>query len=140
MSEEQNTPQVPNFEGEEMKMPENSAPITAQEAPRNTAVNAPLLLILTVLLIVILGGMYYWFSKLNMESQAPTPAPIERPTAEENNEPESTTAEAQTEVIQTTSTSDELDAIISDLEATDLDSLESELEAIEAEIDAGATQ
>ena len=138
MNEEQNTP---NFEGEEMKMPENSTFSSPEpEAKRNNVVNAPLLFILTLLLIVILGGMYYWFGKLNMEAQQPLPAPTERPSAEENNEPESTTAEAQTEVIETTSTSDEVTAIEADLESTDLDSLDAEMNAIEAEIDAALAE
>tara|TARA_B100000508_G_scaffold134553_1_gene125395 strand:- start:9 stop:425 length:417 start_codon:yes stop_codon:yes gene_type:complete len=138
MNEEQNTP---NFEGEEMKMPENSNYVAPEtETRRGTVVNAPLLLILAVLLIVILGGMYYWFGKLNMEAQQPLPAPTERPSAEENNEPESTTAETQTEVIETTSTSDEVTAIEADLESTDLDSIDAEMNAIEAEIDAALIQ
>lgn len=127
---------APNFEGEKMKMPENTVTkkVTTEEY---NVVSSPLLLILTVLLVLILGGMYFWFKSITAEVEAPTPAPIvERPTIEENNEPESTTAEAQVETAQAISTSDEIDAIVADLEATDLENLDKELEAIDAELEA----
>ena len=131
-NETQATEQFP-VESEEMKMPENSdMPV---EQVEKSAVSGPLLFSLVVLLLVILGGMYYWFSV--MQTPEPAPAPVvERPTAEENNEPESTTAEAQADTMLTTSPSDEIDAIESDIEATDLDSLDAELEAIDAELEA----
>ena len=91
--------------------------------------------LLIVILTMILIGLYIWSQML---ASAPVNPPVtpERPTAEENNEPESTTAEAQTEVLETVSTSDEISLIEADLEATDLDSLDTELKAIEAELDA----
>lgn len=135
MADEQKDVQIPNFEGEEMKMPENTdaQPV---EKESSSLVNGPLLLGLTVLLIALLGGMYYWFSTLTSETGT-TPAPkAERPTAADNNEPESTTAEAQAGALQTTSPSDELGAIEADLEATDLESLDAEMQAIETELEA----
>ena len=57
-------------------------------------------------------------------------------TAEENNEPESTTADAQVQALETVSTSNEIEAIEADIESTDLDELDAELEAIDAELDA----
>jgi cytoskeletal protein RodZ len=131
----QDNPQPPAFAGEEMKMPENSAvePVVTEKP----AVPGAMLLILGVLLMAILVGLFLWFTTMqeNTEPTAP-PAPIERPTPEENNEPESTTAEAQTDNLETVSTSDEISAIESDIEATDIESLDAELEAIEAELDA----
>jgi len=134
MNEENKDIQAPDFSGEEMKMPENT---DAQPEVRESSsvVNGPLLLILTLLLVFILGGMYYWFNSLNSPVPVTTPV-VERPTAEENNEPESTTAEAQVETMQAVSTSDEISAIEADLEATDLDSLDAELNAIDAELEA----
>lgn len=125
---------TPNFEGEEMKMPENT---DAQSGPQAepSVVNGPLLLFLTILLIIILGGMYYWFGTLPTDNTDISPT-IERPTAEENNEPESTTAEAQVETMQAVSTSDEITAIEADIEATNLDSLDTEMNAIDAELEA----
>lgn len=135
MNEEQQEYKVPDFEGEEMKMPENSSPQSTDEH-QSKIIGGPILLLLTVLLILVLGGMYYWFSSLSIQEPILLPEPAQRPSLEENNEPESTTAEAQTETIQTLSTSDELDTIIADLEATDLENIDTELQAIDAEIDA----
>lgn len=130
--------QTADFNEEEMKLPENAQPTpeagTQSDSP---VINGPLLLVLAVLLAIILGGMYYWFN--SMQTATPpvaAPAPVERPTAEENNEPESTTAEAQVEQLNTVSPSDEIEAIEADIEATDLDSLDAELEAIDAELEA----
>ena len=96
--------------------------------------NGPILVLLVVLLIAILGGMYRWFVILNNE--VPTINAGLRPSAAENNEPESTTAEARVEAMGVVSSSDEIPAIEADIESTDLDSMESELDAIEAELDA----
>jgi hypothetical protein len=134
MTEENNEVQTPDFSGEEMKMPENTD--AQPEVKQSTGVvNGPLLIILTLLLVLILGGMYYWFNSLSVTVPVATPA-VERPAVEENNEPESTTAEAQVETLQAVSTSDEISAIEADIEATDLDSLDAELNAIDAELDA----
>ena len=133
MNEDQKEVAPPDFSGEEMKMPENT---DAQPEVKETSsiIGGPLLVILALLLVVILGGMYYWFNTMNVP--APVSPVIERPTIEENNEPESTTAEAQVETMQAVSTSDEIDAIEADLEATDLDSIDTELNAIDAELEA----
>ncbi len=133
MNEDQNI-QVPNFEGEEMKMPENTDARPTVPEERSSIINGPLLFGLAVLLIAILGGMYYWFSTLTT-APVTTPA-IERPTPEENNEPESTTAEAAVDTMLTTSPSDEITAIEADVEATNLDNLDAELNAIDAEFEA----
>jgi len=131
---EENTPQVPNYEGEPMKMPENSRS-TEANVEKSSVINTPILFTLGILLLVILGGMYYWFSTLEDAQTIPTPT-VERPTAEENNEPESTTAEAQAGTMLTTSTSDEIEAIEADIEGTNLETLDAELDAIDAELDA----
>ena len=96
--------------------------------------NGPILLLLIVLLLAILGGMYRWF--VILEKEVPTFPSSLRPSAALNNEPESTTAEAQVEAYGVVSTSDEIPAIEADIEGTNLDSLEGELDAIEAELDA----
>lgn len=96
--------------------------------------NGPILILLVVLLIAILGGMYRWFVILN--NDVPTINAGLRPSAAENNEPESTTAEARVEAMGVVSSSNEIPAIEADIESTDLDSMESELDAIEAELDA----
>jgi|AntRauTorcE11897_2_1112592.scaffolds.fasta_scaffold06579_4 hypothetical protein len=129
--------QTPDFSNEEMKMPENAVVQTRTPAESSSIVNGPLLITLAVLLVLILGGMYYWFASLS--TPAPAAPVAERPTAEQNNEPESTTAEAQTETTQAVSTSDELSAIEADLEATNLESMDTEMEAIDAQMQADAS-
>jgi hypothetical protein len=133
--EQQNDIQTPNYEGEKMKMPENSDHMRPEGDSKPGVISGPMLAILIFLLLIILGGMYYWLSIMNQAEPMSTPT-VERPTTEENNEPESTTAEAQVEATEAVSTSDEIEAIEADLEATDLESLDAELEAIDAELEA----
>lgn len=136
MNEEQTEDTTPTNDvvGEDMKMPENSGPVI--DTPEEKAVRGPVILMLGLLLLAVLVGLVLWFTNLNSTPAAPVPAPVERPTDEENNEPESTTAEAQTDNLETVSTSDEISAIEADIEATDIEALDAELEAIEAELDA----
>lgn len=131
--------QAPDLSGEEMKMPENSTSTTPPTKEDSNAVSGLVIAVLAILLIAILGGMYVWFSQLTNEVAAPAPA-VERPTAEENNEPESTTAEAAVATQGALSTSDEIAAIEADIEATDLDGLDAELTAIDAELDAALNE
>jgi len=119
-----------NFDGAEMKMPTNAE---VQPEP-SKLINGPLLLMLTVLLVMVLTAMYMWFS--TMTNDASVQQTSDRPTALENNEPESTTAEAQTDTMLTTSSSDEISAIQADIAATNLDNLDTEMIAIEAQMDA----
>lgn len=91
--------------------------------------------LLIVLLALVLIGLYMW-SQLMVATPPEAIPNATRPTAEENDEPESTTAEAQAETLQIVSTSDELSAIEADLSATNLDDLDAELNAIDAELNA----
>jgi hypothetical protein len=85
--------------------------------------------------LLLIAGFFIWYKISLMPTATPAPTPL-RPTASMNNEPESTTAEAQVESFGAMSTSNELDAIEADLESTNLDSLESELIQINAELEA----
>jgi flagellar basal body-associated protein FliL len=96
--------------------------------------NGPILVLLVILLLAVLGGMYRWFVVLNKD--VPTIMTTSRPTEAQNKEPESPTAQAQTEAYKVVSNSDEVPAIEADVEGTNLDSLDGELNAIDAEIDA----
>lgn len=130
-----NTGAEPQFTGEAMKVPGGSKPVTASVG---TAVNrGPLFgLIIALLffaLVLILAGLVLW-NYLLVPSSVVIDTP-ERPTAEMNQEPESTTARAQTEAAAALSTSNELPAIEADLLSTDLSSLESELTAIDIMIE-----
>ena len=135
MSEEQNKPTAPDFAGEKMKMPENTD-LPDTEPTKQSIVNGPLLFTLGILLLVILAGLFYWYTTILNQPQEVEVEEVTRPTPEENNEPESTTAEAEVETMGAVSTSDELSAIESDLEGTMLDEIDAEINAIEAELDA----
>ena len=112
----------------ELKMP------NSQTSPEESHAHLGVILgVLIVILLLILGGLYLWGTTLTQPTEEASP---ERPTAEENNEPESTNAEAEVQTTQAVSTSDEIEAIEADVEATNLEELDAELEAIEAEFDA----
>ncbi|MEN9920779.1 MAG: hypothetical protein RL538_672 [Candidatus Parcubacteria bacterium] len=127
------TSPLPNLKDEPMKLPEQHA------YEPESVTNGPILILLVALLLAVLGGMFYWFSMLGKDSPVIVPTVL-RPTAEQNNEPESTTAEAQAEAYGVVSTSDEVPAIEADIEGTNLDSLDAELDAIEAELDAALVE
>lgn len=127
MNEETKTPHV--SEDTQMYVPEENDTVHHEEP----IANGPVILLLVVLLIAILGGMYYWFMMLET-NEVPMEETITRPSAEENNEPESTTAEAQADAMTVMSSSDEINAIEADLETTDLNSLDTEMQAIENEL------
>jgi hypothetical protein len=119
----------PQFEGEEMKLPGNTSTTT------NTTHNPVFGLIIALLfltLVLVLGGLLLWYRTTLTE---PTMVlPTDRPTPAENNEPESTTAEARSDAATVVSTSHELDAIEADIKSTDLTSVETDLTAIDADL------
>ncbi len=128
--------QEPNFEGEEMKIPDSMQQLN--EDPTHTPVSpisTPILVVLTAILLLIFAGLAYWYYLI-------TTLPINdaqtanRPTLDTNLEPETTTATARTEALDVVSTSDELGAIEADIESTNLDDLDVEMNAIEAELNA----
>jgi hypothetical protein len=135
--EKRHTIVEPNFEGEAMHMPSTkvSQPVIDDATPR--LLTAPIIVLLFFILVAILGGFYYWYTIVMSEQVVPETGT--RPTAEQNNEPESTTAEARTGLMDVVSTSDELDAIAADAQSTNLDDLTTEVTAIEADLDAAIT-
>jgi zona occludens toxin (predicted ATPase) len=126
-----NTPiNEPNFDGEEMKVPEAMQAVV-ETNPNTSLVSGPILILLFAILAALLGGIYYWYTILMSEPLTTLPT---RPTAEMNNEPESTTAEARTDATDVVSTSDELDALQADIESTRFDDIDDGFAAIETEI------
>ena len=127
---------VKDFKKEELKMPEESFGVSsAVTGEVHSSHLAVILGVLILLLMLLLGGLYAWGVYLRQSTTpAPMPIQVERPTAEENNEPESTNAEAQVETMSALSTSDELGAIEADLSGTDVENLTAEESAIEAEL------
>ncbi len=90
----------------------------------------PRLIALGIIIILIVEIFWYLAShKPEITEEIPL-----RPTADTNQEPESATAYAQVDSLNTMSTSDELGAIEADLESTNLDSLTREMNAIQAEL------
>lgn len=123
----------PKFEGEKMNVPSGDINVEAEDIAIKESKGA-FILILVLALVVILAGLFFWY-KSTQSIMEPLAVPT-RPTAEMNQEPESTNAEAQVDSFGTLSTSDELGAIEADLESTDLSNLETELGQIDAELEA----
>lgn len=122
---------------EKMIMPEESPLDVVAAAAEDKAGQLGIILgVLIVVLVLILGGLYIWGSTIGVGDTVQTMPTSDRPTAEENNEPESTNAEAEVETMGALSTSNEIEAIEADIESTDLDELDAELDAIDAELDA----
>jgi cytoskeletal protein RodZ len=119
----------------EMKMPQETF-LNTEPAKDKSSVLGAVLVGLIVVLVVILGGLYLWGATLRNQTEVPTFDIPSRPTPAENNEPESTNAEADVQALETVSTSNEIEAIEADIESTNLDQLDAELNAIEAEFDA----
>lgn len=89
----------------------------------------PILGMIILILALVLGGLFLWGSMLaNKEAGQPLPPIV-------NNEPETPRAAADTQILETTSSSDELSAIEADIESTNLDLIEQDLQAISNEFD-----
>lgn len=124
----------PNFEGEAMHLPKTKVNATVENDSNPRLLNAPIIVLLFLILVAILAGFYYWYTIVMSEQVIPQTGT--RPTPEQNNEPESTTAEARTGLMNVVSTSDELDAIAADAQSTNLEDLTTEITAIEADLEA----
>ena len=93
-----------------------------QQMPQKSM--GPVLGIVIIVILLILGGFYFWGTQLT-----DTQKEVEI-TAEEIINQE----DAALENLQSQSNSDEIDDIEADLNATDLESLDSELDAIDLEL------
>jgi hypothetical protein len=132
MGQDKQPIQKPDLNNLEMHMPEGD--MNAPEVTTGKKVTSgPILLLLVFALVFILGGMFWWYSTI-FNTPASEPVPL-RPTAEQNNEPESTTAEARTANTAAVGTSDELSAIEADLASTNIETLEADFAAIESVLD-----
>lgn len=116
---------------EEMKVPEQMEYQSDGESKGSHLV--VILIIAIVVVLVALGGLYLWDQSLQTDEEATVTTPS-RPTASENQEPESANARAEVETMNALSPSDQLPAIITDLENTDLDNLNAELQTIDQEL------
>jgi len=123
----------PNFEGEEMKLPTLSTTLVPAPAKNQSLLSWPMIVLLFLILLAILGGLYYWYLLVTKPEMLDT---LLRPTAEQNNEPESTTNEARTGATDVVSTSDEPEAIRADLESTQFEDIDTLAAPIESELNA----
>ena len=111
----------------EMKMPQDG--FVESEPETKQIPLMPIILFGVILILIgILGALLWWGSQFLTGPEVASPTPVAtRPTAAENNEPESTNAEADLTVIQALSTSDEITAIEADLFGTDIEGLDPEI-------------
>ena len=118
---------------EEMKLPSSSPLSETDDRARGTHL---LIILVTAIIVVLLmlGGLFA-YDTLRQRSAEPSPSPTpSRPTAAENQEPESDTARAEVDTMQALSPSDQLSSIITDLENTRIDTIDAEIPAIESEL------
>lgn len=127
MTHEQRTPV--EYTKTEMKMPEGSKQKRAPDAVPEREFGIILWLLIGVLALLLVG-FFLWY--LSLEEATPDrDSGAARPTAAENQEPESRNAVVDVDTFNTMSTSDTLPAIEADLESTDLSTLDRERTAIE---------
>jgi hypothetical protein len=118
----------PNFEGEEMKIPEGVVETETLAMPAKSALSTTMIVLLTVALIAIFAGLGYWYT-LVMN------APMGGGFGEGSDimmEPEIPKQMGDAEL----SNSDEIDAIEADINNTELEQLDQELNQIDAELEA----
>lgn len=112
----------------EINIEQNEAPIRTDAHIPMPSWAAPALGIGILAIALLVGGLYLWGSMLAPEDLLPlSPERI-------NNEPETTRANADVQILDTMSSSDELTTIEADIESTQLESLDTELEAMESEL------
>lgn len=92
--------------------------------------HGPILAVISIVLVLILGGLIIWGRELTKERVIE-----ERGYPTVNNEPETPRAITDAQILETTSPSDELDAIETDLESTNLDVYGSELQIMDSELE-----
>ena len=115
----------------QMHVPE-STNLQSEKEVKHFSVMPIILVGLILILVGILGALLWWGLGFMQTPEVATPTPTtQRPTAAQNNEPESTNAEADITGIQAVSSSDELSAIQADLFGTDIDGLDPEVPIID---------
>lgn len=115
-------------QGEETQTPEATPVEESVSADMPAETNnkksfGPIFGIIVIIVLLILAGFYFWGNSLRT-------APQDLPTADEI----ATQADPALSDLATQETSDEIDAIEADLDATDLEGLDAELDVIDAEL------
>lgn len=107
--------------------PQNQTPImTPGLTPHEEKSIGPAIGIIIIIVVIVLGGLYFWGQRLEMRS----PATTENPPVE-NTQVSNSPAELQE--IQSQSSADDTAAIEADLNATNVDSLGTEMNSVDAE-------
>ncbi len=121
-----------NMDGVEMKLPEEN--FLSTEPTTKKVSGKPILLVGIILILIgILGGLLWWGSEFIELPESFTPVSVSiRPTAEENDEPESNNAEADVQIIRTVSPSSDPAAIEADLVGSNIEALDSDLQTIDS--------
>ena len=120
----------PNFEGEEMKMPQGMAPVENPPTEAKSPLSATIIVLLTIVLLAIFAGLGYWYY-LVMNDPLIEPIP-EEPMMTDVEETDSSMNDTNSEM----SNSDEIEAIEADIDNTELEELDRELDEIDAELEA----
>lgn len=122
MTDNQNLETGPIIDTEEMRMP-----VTGKIHHSHLG---PILGVLLILLVIVATGLYIWGGQL-FEEQAMVQ---EQVPAIPNNEPETPRAEADQQILETLSSSNEIDAIEADVMSTNLDSIDTDLNTVDQEL------
>ncbi|MEX0652140.1 MAG: hypothetical protein WD509_01465 [Candidatus Paceibacterota bacterium] len=97
-----------------METPQEDTPNTPQgNSTEEHASSGPLVGVAIIILVLIVGGIYFWNTEVNNHKGDAT---------------QETSAEATVDALNTQGTSDEVAAIEADLDTTDLDNLDAELD------------
>lgn len=90
----------------------------------------PILGVLLILLVIVGAGLYIWGGMLfDTQPVVETQVPVIP-----NNEPETPRAEADQQILETLSPSNEIDAIEADVMSTNLDSIDTDLNLVDQEL------
>lgn len=105
---------------EKSQTTEQETPNTLKEMASRGKSSGPLVGVAIIVIVLIVGGFYFWKTKINV------PAPTDQlPTIQSGGE-----ADAVVNQLQTQGTSDEINAIEKDLNATDLNTIDSDLGSV----------
>ncbi len=116
-----------------MKMPDTAMQTRAGKTDIPHREFGIIIWLLIGVLALLLIGLFLWYRSLETQTVR-APLDATRPSAAENQEPESRNAVVDVDTFRTMSNSDELKTIDADLESTRLDSLAAEQTAIENEL------
>jgi hypothetical protein len=109
--------------------PQNQTPISNSPSPQVEEKSVgPAIGIIVIILIIIIGGLYFWGERVSNDVPA-----------ENNNVTENSGTDTNIQSLESQGTGDDVDSIEADLNSTDLNQLGSEINSVEAEAEAEST-